>query len=245
MSYSTFINNPFRKPLLLLFSLVVLLCFFGFPSHAVSHSSFEIGLFESKNLDPLSYNFGTRDSLASSFSSEIVRPTFSVNRSRYPNSKIAILCSAILPGGGQIYNRKYWKLPIVWGAAATCAYAILWNNDTYTDYVQAFKDYTGPDPLAHTSWQDYLPFNAKPEEYLNNPQLKDRLRRGMDTYRRQRDLSIIAALGIYLLNILDAYVDAELYRFDISPDLSMQIQPSLGSSSFEGFRCGLACRFSF
>lgn len=218
-----------------------LLCFFLLPRRAagnVAHIQYETSLEGIQRVV-------NQDSMAQILVLS-TSPTFSLTKDkpRYPNSNIAMLCSALVPGGGQIYNRKYWKLPIVWGAAAACTYAIIWNHQTYSEYEQAFKDYTGADPLSHTSWQSYLPFNAKPEENLNNAQLKDRLRRGMDAYRRQRDFSIIISCAVYLLNILDAYVDAELYRFDISPDLSMQVQP-FSASPTGGLQYGLACRFHF
>ena len=77
-----------------------------------------------------------------------------------PNSTKAILW-AFLPGGGQIYNRKYWKLPIVWGAFMACYYSITWNNRQYQEYHAAYRDLSGPDPEHNTSWLVFAPTGAQ------------------------------------------------------------------------------------
>lgn len=162
-----------------------------------------------------------------------------------PNSTRAIIYSAILPGAGQIYNRKYWKLPIVWGAFTGCAYAILWNNKTYKEYQKGYADFMSGDPSL-TSWHNFLPYGADPAEYVDSDQLRARLKRGNDYYRRNRDLSIIVTIGVYFLTMLDAYVDAELFDFNISPDLSLNLMPFLGRDENFGFlRYGVNCGFSF
>ncbi|WP_329903601.1 DUF5683 domain-containing protein [Porphyromonas pogonae] len=163
-----------------------------------------------------------------------------------PSSKKALLF-AIIPGGGQVYNRKYWKLPIVWGAFTACAYAINWNNRTYKEYHNAYKDLAGPNPAKNTSWLAFAPIGTKPEDYPKYMQLRDNLKRGSDNYRRWRDLSIIVAVGVYALSILDAYVDAELFYFDISPDLSLRVKPELNMSKdvFNSHQIGLMCNLTF
>lgn len=162
-----------------------------------------------------------------------------------PSSSRALLYSALLPGAGQIYNKKYWKLPIVWGAFTGCAYAILWNNKTYTEYRNAYADFMGGDP-THTAWHNFLPYGADPADYVNSEQLRSRLKRGMDYYRRNRDLSVIITIGVYFLTMLDSYVDAELFDFNISPDLSLHVTPTLGTDDKSGlFRYGVSCGFTF
>ena len=162
-----------------------------------------------------------------------------------PNPTRALLYSALLPGSGQIYNRKYWKLPIVWGAFTGCTYAILWNNKTYTEYRKAYADFMGGDP-SQTAWHNFLPYGADPADYVNSEQLKARLKRGTEYYRRNRDLSIIITLGVYFLTMLDAYVDAELFDFNISPDLSFHFSPMVGTDDKSGFfRYGVSCGFTF
>lgn len=145
-----------------------------------------------------------------------------------PNPKTAVLLG-LIPGAGQIYNRKYWKLPIVYGALMGCTYAITWNNRNYQDYWQAYKDIHSDNPMAHQSWKDFVPGNVTDEKelesYVTNSGFVQQLKSGKDYYRRYRDLSIIITAGVYLISVIDAYVDAQLFDFDISPDLSMRVEP--------------------
>lgn len=140
------------------------------------------------------------------------------------------LLYALVPGLGQIYNKKYWKLPLVYGAFMGCMYAITWNNKNYQDYSEAYKDImydaaTNPDDQEkwHQSWQDLT--SRDPSTLINDANFKDQLKRQKDYFRRYRDLSIIITVGVYALSIVDAYVDAQLFDFDISPDLSMRVEP--------------------
>lgn len=141
-----------------------------------------------------------------------------------PNPKVALLWS-IIPGGGQVYNRKYWKLPIIATAYTGFYYAITWNHNNLTEYANAFRDIKSDTPLENRSWTDFIPSNANPEDYINNTSFHERLRRGRDFYQRNRDLSIILSVATYILIMVDAYVDAELYSFDISPNVSLSYQP--------------------
>lgn len=164
-----------------------------------------------------------------------------------PKSGKALLW-AILPGGGQIYNRKYWKLPIVWGGLMTCAYFITFNNRMYQEYHAAYRDLMSADPSQNTAWLAFAPQGAVATDYAQYESLKGTLKRGNDYYRRYRDLSIVLAIGIYGLSMLDAYVDAELFTFDISPDLSMRVAPTLvPNSSAVGnkYKVGLGCQLTF
>lgn len=151
-----------------------------------------------------------------------------------PNPKKAWIASAIFPGLGQIYNRQYWKLPIVCGGFAGCAYAISWNNRTLQDYKNAYfsivKD-AEADPLAANpdswsqNWIVFVPGSADPASYLKNTTFHNNLKRNKDYFRRYRDLSIIISIAIYGLVIADAYVDAQMFDFDVSTDLSFQVTP--------------------
>ena len=141
-----------------------------------------------------------------------------------PNSNRSVWLAMVFPGAGQIYNRKYWKLPIVYGGFVGCAYALNWNNKMYKDYSQAYLDIMDDDPNTK-SYQDFLPLNssiAGQEE-----RFKEIFRKRKDVYRRQRDLSIFAFVGVYLLSIIDAYVDAELSDFDITKELSLKVEPTM------------------
>lgn len=160
-----------------------------------------------------------------------------------PNPTKATWLALVIPGGGQIYNRKYWKLPIFYGGFAGCAYALTWNNKMYKDYSAAYKD------AAKGNWNSTTITDLLPPGYkYSESQLKETLRRRKDTYRRYRDLSIFAFIGVYLLSVVDAYVDAELSNFDIGPDLSMRVEPAVISNQMTGYsqrNVGVQCSFRF
>lgn len=166
-----------------------------------------------------------------------------------PDSKKAVIYSAIFPGLGQLYNRKYWKLPIVFGGAVGLTYAITWNGARYSEYRDAYGDFV-LNPTTTDSWHDFISSSESPEDYLNNASARESLtsslKRGKDFYRRNRDLAIIVAVGVYALCMLDAYVDAQLYDFDISPDLSMRVEPMVWMPTpYSKASIGLQCRIIF
>lgn len=139
-----------------------------------------------------------------------------------PDPMKVVWMGAIIPGYGQIMNRKYWKLPIVYGGFLGCAYALTWNTTMYNTYKTAYRDISDTDPTTNS----YL--TILPKGYtLDMSTLPGTLQKKQETFRRYRDLSIIASIGYYALTLVDAYVDAQLYDFDISPDLSLRIQPTL------------------
>jgi len=142
-----------------------------------------------------------------------------------PDPTRAVWMSALCPGLGQFYNRSYWKLPIVVGAFMGLGYATSWNNRMLTDYTKAYRDIMDNDPSTK-SYMDFYPPTVK-EEDLDTTWLKNKLKSRRDYFRRNRDLCIIGIVGVYLIAMVDAYVDASLSQFDISPDLSVQISPTL------------------
>lgn len=142
-----------------------------------------------------------------------------------PSPRAAVLW-AIIPGGGQVYNRKYWKVPIIIGGMTALYYAISWNNNNLVEYAKAYSDIKSDDPMTNDSWIAFVPAGADPNSYRTNGSFQETLRHGRDFYRRNRDLSIIVAVGVYALSIIDAYVDAELAHFDISPELTLQATPT-------------------
>lgn len=157
-----------------------------------------------------------------------------------PNPQKAIWYSALCPGLGQLYNRRYWKLPIVAAGIAGIAYGINWNNKYYTAYTNAYRDITDDDPDT----KSYLNLLADPSGKINETTLKNILKNRQQSYRRTRDLSIIGAVGIYLVCLIDAYVDAQLYDFDISPDLTFSppiTAPAFGKT--KGVEIHLAFHF--
>ncbi|VAW18927.1 FIG00649665: hypothetical protein [hydrothermal vent metagenome] len=155
---------------------------------------------------------------------ETVKDTISTQKKVHSPHK-ATIYSLILPGLGQAYNKKYWKIPLIYIGFGTIGYSINWNNGYYQIFQKAYKDLTDND-AGTTSYEDL--FNPGD---LSNPtrysQVKDQLSRGADYYRRNRDLLIISAFGFYALNIIDASVDAHLFDFDISDDLTFNWQPSI------------------
>ncbi len=123
----------------------------------------------------------------------------------------ASLFSAILPGAGQVYNRKYWKIPVIYGAFAGLGYLAKWNNERYQIYRKAYRFRIDGNPLTTDEFEG---------RYSDSD-----LKLIRDYYRRNRDLSLIFATLVYVLNIVDASVDAHLFYFDVSDNLSMQLTP--------------------
>ena len=162
-----------------------------------------------------------------------------------PDPARATWMGAIFPGGGQIYNRKYWKLPIVYGGLVGCAYALNWNGQMYSDYSQAYLDIMDNNPSTD-SFLDLLPPGYPVES--NMDYLKRVIKRKKDYYRRYRDMSIFCFIGVYAISIIDAYVDAELASFDLSPELSMRMEPTVIQNPYsmkQGNSYGLQCSFRF
>ncbi|WP_103983440.1 DUF5683 domain-containing protein [Parabacteroides chinchillae] len=184
----------------------------------------------------------------------IVVPAATKMKMEFKPSPTKATLLALVPGLGQIYNRKYWKLPIVYGGFMGCLYAITWNNKNYQDYSAAYKDilidYNNGNPLPekdwHDSWTLLLPNGRDAAEYVKNTQFHSQLKSRKDFYRRYRDLSIIITVGIYFLSIIDAYIDAQLFDFDISPDLSMHLEPTVTPKTHYSPRTyGLNCSLTF
>lgn len=165
-----------------------------------------------------------------------------------PTPKRALWLALVLPGAGQIYNRKYWKLPIVYGGFVGCVYAIRWNNQMYHDYSQAYMDLVDNDSQTH-SYDQFLHLGNKitPE---NIERYKELFRKRKDRYRRWRDLSIFTMIGVYVLSVIDAYVDASLSEFDISDNLTLRVSPTIINNNiernpFNSAGLGLQCSISF
>ena len=131
-----------------------------------------------------------------------------------PNT--AMIFSTLVPGLGQAYNKKYWKIPIIYAAMGTTVYFFNSNNKLYKQYKQAYINKTdGKDSTVDA----YPSYSETQLSELEN------------YYHKYRDLNVILAALCYTLNIVDAYVDAQLFRFDVSDDLSMQVLPSINFSA--------------
>ena len=167
-----------------------------------------------------------------------------------PDPKKALWLAIVFPGGGQIYNRKYWKLPLVYGGFLGCIYAMTWNNTMYRDYSQAYIDIMDSDENTK-SYENFIP--VRYDVKANQAHLQDVFRRKKNYYRRFRDLSMFCMIGVYALSIIDAYVDAELSSFDISRDLTMKVSPTVINEKYSAMRAsglsssayGLQCSFNF
>ena len=166
-----------------------------------------------------------------------------------PEAKRAMWLALVLPGAGQVYNRKYWKLPIIYGGFAGCIYALTWNNQMYHDYSQAYMDIMDDDPNTQ-SYNQFLHLGAQINE-SNIERYKEIFRKRKDKYRRWRDLGTFVMIGIYTFSVIDAYVDASLSEFDISDDLSLRIEPTMlnnGNKTANPLRSGslgVSCSLTF
>ena len=147
-----------------------------------------------------------------------------------PNAGRAVWMAALVPGLGQIYNRSYWKLPIVFGAFVGCIYAIRWNGNMYEDYKQAYRDILTDPVLSDDPSRSYnaiLPKGYTIEMMGGRDSYTKTLNNKQNLYRRSRDIAIVCTALVYGLSIIDAFVDAQLFDFDISPDLSLNVTPQL------------------
>lgn len=167
-----------------------------------------------------------------------VRPQFT------PKPQRALWLALLIPGAGQIYNRKYWKLPIVYGGVLGCLYAFTWNQQMYLDYSQAFLDIMDDDPNTK-SYVEMLPPRYNVE--ANRERLQSLFKRKKDYYRRYRDLSAFCFAGVYLISVIDAYVDAQLSEFSISEDLSMRVVPAVLDNGIynRSHSYGVGCALTF
>lgn len=166
-----------------------------------------------------------------------------------PDTKRAMWLALVLPGAGQIYNRKYWKLPIIYGGFVGCAYAMSWNNQMYHDYSQAYLDIMDDDPNTQ-SYNQFLHLGAQIDA-SNIERYKEIFRKRKDRYRRWRDLSMFVMIGVYAFSVIDAYVDASLSEFDISDDLSLRVEPTVINNNqrtrnpLRSSTLGLQCSLTF
>lgn len=166
-----------------------------------------------------------------------------------PDTKRAMWLALVLPGAGQIYNRKYWKLPIIYGGFVGCAYAMSWNNQMYHDYSQAYLDIMDDDPNTQ-SYNQFLHLGAKIDA-SNIERYKEIFRKRKDRYRRWRDMSMFVMIGVYAFSVIDAYVDASLSEFDISDDLSLRVEPTVINNNqrtrnpLRSSTLGLQCSLTF
>lgn len=162
----------------------------------------------------------------------------------YDPRKAAML-SAAFPGLGQIYNRKYWKLPFIYGGFAGLGYGIYWNNKWFNNYKNFYSDLIDNDPTTNR----YLEIISEEfaDQYRSGQNdLNRKMQQKKDGYRRDRDFVIILTVGLYVINILDASVDANLSDFDVGRDLSLKIEPMFNYLEISGTTSlGMCCKLRF
>ncbi len=158
-----------------------------------------------------SYSYGQKKVGDSTFSSDTSDADFIDTINHHPAQRAALL-SAILPGLGQAYNQKYWKIPVIYAGIAACTYFYIDNRNRQHQF------------------EGYLRDNKYPGQEAS-------VRSGADYYQRNKELNIILLAGLYFLNIIDATVDGYLFDFDVSKDLSFHISPTMMNSSSLGFTC--------
>jgi len=141
----------------------------------------------------------------------------------------AALMSAVIPGLGQAYNKSYWKIPVLYAGAGALVYFIGDNNKEYQKYKEAYLFRLDGD--SSTNDTEY--------SNLNDEDIKVR----MDYYRRNRDLCYVLLGTVYVLNIIDAYVDAHLKNFDVSDNLSLSVRPVFVPITATGPVGGFSLRF--
>lgn len=145
--------------------------------------------------------------------------------------KKAALYAAVLPGLGQIYNKKYWKLPLVYGGFIGFGYGLHFYQSGYTLYKEGLFDLLESDASTIT---------IRGEEF-GEPDL----RTVVDRYRRERDFFMILMAGMYFLQIIDAHVDAHLKEFDLNPKLHVRLEPTMENDMLIGRTTGFSIKFRF
>lgn len=196
-----------------------------------------------KNIDPADSMFVMKDGKAIPIESYA---------SRY-DPRRAILLAAVFPGAGQIYNKKYWKLPLVYGGFVGLGYAVWWNQDRYLFYRQGLFSLLndGSNPVGvdgtNVTKNGNVILNGKLYHPVgtNGYLTLDVARTAVNKFRRDRDYSLIMCFLFYIMQMVDAHVDAHLKEFDLNPQLKVSIDPVIRSSFYTGRTNGLGITFKF
>jgi hypothetical protein len=171
----------------------------------------------------------------------------------------ATMYSVMLPGLGQAYNKKYWKIPILYAGIGATIYAISWNTSRYKEYKNGFRDFSNfydykyqspdletpiPKPTAD-SYNEILDLDWENTDLGRDNWFKNQLQNNKDSYKHDRDLSYIILAGVYVLNIIDAAVDAHLMNFNVNDELTLRVEPAVSYSAFTGNSLGFRCQITF
>jgi hypothetical protein len=167
----------------------------------------------------------------------------------------ATMLAATFPGAGQIYNHKYWKLPLVYAGFAGLGYAVAYNTKWYNTYIKAYQDFIDAVPetdsyadlIKSPPREQYDP-SLESDEFNKSTSawIQDQLLAKVDYFRKYRDLSYIGIAAWYLLSILDANVDASLSDYDITENLNLAISPiTMPYHNFTGVGVGMTITINF
>jgi hypothetical protein len=151
-----------------------------------------------------------------------------------PEPLKATMLAVAFPGLGQVYNRKYWKVPFVYAGFGGLAYSVSFNTTKYNEMMKAYQDFT--DKIPETDSYIVLIKGAEPSEYdpvlfpktyntSTKSWVEDNLLKAVDYYKKYRDLSYIGIAAWYLITVLDANVDASLANFDVTNNLDLEVAP--------------------
>lgn len=166
--------------------------------------------------------------------------------------KRAIMLAAVIPGVGQAYNKKWWKIPLVYGGFAGLGYGVWWNQDRYLFYRKALfsllNEPSSPnvDSNGHTALGNVV-FGGKiyyPVGTTGFVSL-DVARNAVNKYRRDRDYMLIMSFIFYMMQMVDAHVDAHLKEFDLNPQLKVSIEPVINQNAFTGRSSGVGLTLKF
>ncbi len=194
--------------------------------------------------DSLKASGGTLSNDTLKASGKAVKPKTSKEAEEIHSPRKASIYSAVLPGLGQAYNKKYWKIPLIYGGFGAFGYFIGWNNKNYKQANRAYKDLTDADPATDSYMKLKQIIYYDLTKASDVASLKQGLLSSQDYFRRNRDLLIIVTAAFYGLNIIDASVDAHFFNFDISDDLTLNWEPVLQRNENQNIFC-VNCTFSF
>lgn len=173
----------------------------------------------------------------------------------------ATMYSVILPGLGQAYNKKYWKIPILYAGIGATIYAINWNTKNFKKYKSGYLDYSNyydykyqsedlETPIEEPTSKSYESLYTDGYDFENSSSsfdtwFKTQLQNKKDSYKHDRDLSYIILAAVYVLNIVDAAIDAHFTNFNVNEDLSIRVEPAVSYSAFSGNSLGFRCQITF
>lgn len=167
----------------------------------------------------------------------------------------ATMLAVAFPGLGQVYNRKFWKIPLVYAGFGGLIYSVSFNTSKYNTMMKAYQDFT--DKIPETNSYIGLIKWAEPSSYdpvlypgsydpANESWVKDNLLQAVDYYKKYRDLSYIGIAAWYLISVLDANVDASLSNFDINDNLNLQVSPlNVQAAGYPGAGLNICLTFTF